>query len=82
MEYGGPWRSLALTVPERATITNMGAELGATSSIFPSDENTRVFLFAQGQSRDADWKRAWPPTPMLKYDERRRHRPLGNCSLW
>ncbi len=36
-----------LTVPERATITNMGAELGATSSIFPSDEMTRAFLRAQ-----------------------------------
>ena len=38
-----------LSVPERATITNMGAELGATTSIFPSDENTRKFLKAQGR---------------------------------
>ena len=38
-----------LTVPERATITNMGAELGATTSIFPSDENTLAFLKAQGR---------------------------------
>lgn len=38
-----------LSVPERATITNMGAELGATTSIFPSDENTRKFLEAQGR---------------------------------
>ena len=38
-----------LTVPERATITNMGAELGATSSLFPSDEMTRLFLRAQGR---------------------------------
>ena len=38
-----------LTVPERATITNMGAELGATTSIFPSDENTLEFLKAQGR---------------------------------
>ena len=38
-----------LTVPERATITNMGAELGATTSIFPSDEVTRAFLAAQGR---------------------------------
>ncbi len=39
----------SLTVPERATITNMGAELGATTSIFPSDEVTRQFLKAQGR---------------------------------
>ena len=39
-----------LTVPERATITNMGAELGATTSIFPSDENTLAFLKAQGRA--------------------------------
>ena len=38
-----------LSVPERATITNMGAELGATTSIFPSDEVTREFLTAQGR---------------------------------
>ncbi len=38
-----------LTVPERATITNMGAELGATTSIFPSDEVTKAFLRAQGR---------------------------------
>ncbi|MBR3996970.1 MAG: aconitate hydratase, partial [Clostridia bacterium] len=38
-----------LSVPERATITNMGAELGATTSIFPSDENTLAFLKAQGR---------------------------------
>jgi aconitate hydratase len=42
-----------LSVPERATITNMGAELGATTSIFPSDEVTRVFLKAQG--REEAW---------------------------
>ena len=42
-----------LSVPERATITNMGAELGATSSIFPSDETTRAFLIAQ--KRDDAW---------------------------
>ncbi|GFN34753.1 aconitate hydratase [Tepidimicrobium xylanilyticum] len=41
-----------LTVPERATITNMGAELGATTSIFPSDEETYRFLKAQGRERD------------------------------
>lgn len=42
----------SLTVPERATITNMGAELGATTSIFPSDDMTRVFLKAQGREDD------------------------------
>ena len=41
-----------LSVPERATITNMGAELGATTSIFPSDETTREFLKAQGREQD------------------------------
>lgn len=41
-----------LTVPERATITNMGAELGATTSVFPSDEVTRDFLKAQGRIED------------------------------
>ncbi len=48
IEYGGEGIS-TLTVPERATITNMGAELGATTSIFPSDEITREFLEAQGR---------------------------------
>ncbi|MFH1378872.1 MAG: aconitate hydratase [bacterium] len=43
-----------LSVPERATITNMGAELGATTSLFPSDLNTKKFLQAQG--RVEDWK--------------------------
>lgn len=41
-----------LSVPERATITNMGAELGATTSIFPSDEITKAFLEAQGRAQD------------------------------
>lgn len=41
-----------LTVPERATITNMGAELGATTSVFPSDAMTRAFLDAQGRGDD------------------------------
>lgn len=48
VEYFGPGVE-TLTVPERATITNMGAELGATSSLFPSDERTREFLAAQGR---------------------------------
>ena len=49
IEYGGPGVK-SLSVPERATITNMGAELGVTTSIFPSDENTLAFLTAQGRS--------------------------------
>ncbi|MEN6548417.1 MAG: aconitate hydratase [Armatimonadia bacterium] len=48
VEYFGPGVA-TLSVPERATITNMGAELGATSSLFPSDERTREFLAAQGR---------------------------------
>ncbi|MDD3765946.1 MAG: aconitate hydratase [Eubacteriales bacterium] len=52
MEYAGEGVK-SLTVPERATITNMGAELGATTSVFPSDEVTREFLKAQG--REEDW---------------------------
>ncbi|MBN1577934.1 MAG: aconitate hydratase [Chitinispirillaceae bacterium] len=48
IEYGGPGVA-TLTVPERATITNMGAELGVTTSVFPSDEMTRAFLNAQGR---------------------------------
>ncbi|MDY0177278.1 MAG: aconitate hydratase, partial [Lentisphaeria bacterium] len=42
----------SLSVPERATITNMGAELGVTSSVFPSDQNTLAFLKAQGRAQD------------------------------
>jgi aconitate hydratase len=52
MEYGGP-AVKHLSVPERATIANMGAELGAWTSIFPSDEVTRSFLAAQG--RENSW---------------------------
>lgn len=52
-EYLGPGVD-GLAVPERATITNMGAELGATSSIFPSDEQTRLYLRAQG--REFAWR--------------------------
>lgn len=52
IEYGGEGVK-TLSVPERATITNMGAELGATTSVFPSDEITRAFLKAQG--RENDW---------------------------
>jgi len=52
LEYGGAGIR-GLDVPARSTITNMGAELGATSSLFPSDEGTRRFLRAQG--REGDW---------------------------
>ncbi|WP_448587264.1 aconitate hydratase [Thermocrinis sp.] len=55
-----------LSVPERATITNMGAELGATTSIFPSDEITRAYLRAQG--REEDWIELLPD-PDAEYDE-------------
>lgn len=51
IEWGGEGAK-TLTVPERATITNMGAELGATTSIFPSDEQTKLFLKAQGREAD------------------------------
>ena len=66
LEWGGPGVS-TLSVPERATITNMGAELGATTSLFPSDETTRAFLRAQG--READWT-PLSADPDAVYDER------------
>lgn len=65
IEYGGDGVK-TLTVPERATITNMGAELGATTSIFPSDEITLAFLKAQG--RENDWTEILPDTD-AEYDE-------------
>ena len=52
-EYGGPGLK-HLSVPERATITNMGAESGATTSVFPSDEVTKAFL--QAQARGEVWR--------------------------
>ncbi|PKL41133.1 MAG: aconitate hydratase [Spirochaetae bacterium HGW-Spirochaetae-1] len=57
VEYTGPGIE-TLSVPERATITNMGAELGVTTSVFPSDEITRTFLRAQG--REQVWKELLP----------------------
>ena len=51
LEYGGPGLA-ALDVPARATITNMGAELGVTTSVFPSDAITQGFLAAQGRAQD------------------------------
>ncbi len=51
IEWGGEGIK-TLSVPERATITNMGTELGATTSIFPSDETTKAFLEAEGRGED------------------------------
>lgn len=65
IEYAGEGIK-TLTVPERATITNMGAELGATTSIFPSDEVTLAFLKAQG--REKDWTEILPDAD-AEYDE-------------
>ncbi len=64
-EYFGPGVA-HLSVPERATITNMGAELGATTSVFPSDAVTRRYLAAQG--RDAFWSE-WVADADADYDE-------------
>ena len=66
VEYGGEGVA-KLSVPERATITNMGAELGATTSIFPSDEVTRQFMAAQ--DREADWS-PLASDPDAEYAER------------
>ncbi len=65
IEYGGDGVK-SLSVPQRATITNMGAELGATSSVFPSDDMTREFLIAQG--REGDFVPLFPD-PDAEYDE-------------
>jgi len=64
-EYAGPGVE-TLGVPERATITNMGAELGATASLFPSDEVTRAWLRAQGREQDFQPLAA---DPDAQYDE-------------
>ncbi|MDD6308382.1 MAG: aconitate hydratase [Clostridia bacterium] len=65
IEYAGEGVA-SLSVPERATITNMGAELGATTSVFPSDEVTHAFLKAQG--READFTPLMPDADAV-YDE-------------
>lgn len=65
MEYSGEGL-MTLSVPERATIANMGAELGATTTVFPSDEVTRAFFKAQG--REDDWSELMPD-PDAEYDE-------------
>ncbi|MEK7847768.1 MAG: aconitase family protein, partial [Chloroflexota bacterium] len=65
MEYSGEGVA-SLTVPQRATIANMGAELGATSTVFPSDEQTHAYLLAQARGR------AWKPLaadPDATYDD-------------
>jgi len=56
-----------LSVPERATITNMGAECGVTTSVFPSDETTKEFLRAQG--REQDWEELTPDNDATYYKE-------------
>ncbi len=80
IEYGGEGVK-SLSVPERATITNMGAELGATTSIFPSDETTRSFMAAQGREQDwtelsADSDAVYDETYEIRLDELR---PLAAC---
>ncbi|HKZ51396.1 MAG TPA: aconitate hydratase, partial [Dehalococcoidia bacterium] len=65
LEYGGGGLA-TLSVPERATIANMGTEQGATSSVFPSDEQTRQFL--RRQRRELDWH-ALAADPDAAYDE-------------
>lgn len=64
-EYSGEG-ALSLTIPERASLTNMGAELGLTTSIFPSDEQTRHYLKAQ--KREEDWI-PHGPDKAASYDE-------------
>ncbi len=64
-EYAGPGVA-SLTVPQRATIANMGAELGLTTSVFPSDEVTRVYLARVG--REATW-RPLAADPGARYDD-------------
>lgn len=65
IEYTGP-ALRTLSVPDRATITNMGAELGATTSVFPSDNKTLEFLKAQGRAKD--WRELKPDRDAT-YDE-------------
>ena len=65
MEYTGEGVR-SLSIPERATIANMGAELGATTSIFPADENARQFMKAQGREKDFV---EMLPAPDATYDD-------------
>lgn len=64
-EYAGPGVK-TLTVPERATITNMGAELGATTSLFPADEQAKAFLASMGRADDYE---EWVADEGAEYDE-------------
>ncbi len=90
IEYGGEGVK-SLSVPERATITNMGAELGATTSIFPSDEITRGFLAAQKRESDfrsleADQDASYDEVIDIDLDEiepmiARPHSPDNVCKL-
>lgn len=80
VEYAGEGVK-TLSVPERATITNMGAELGATTSIFPSDEITKEFLKAQGREEDytelsSDADAEYDEVIDIKLDELK---PLAAC---
>ncbi|MBP8302878.1 MAG: aconitate hydratase [Phycisphaerae bacterium] len=80
VEYTGPGVQ-TLSVPQRATITNMGAELGVTTSLFPSDEQTRRFLAAQGREHDY---RPLAADPDAEYDRvlevnLSEVEPLGAC---
>ena len=68
LEYYGPGAT-NLDVPERATITNMGAELGATTSLFPSDARTLAYLARQQRAQDFS---AQAPDPDATYDEHMR----------
>src|SRR5678816_4315621 len=65
-EYGGPGAE-SLSLPQRATICNMGAELTLTTSVFPSDEATREYFRLLG--REAEW-RPLGPDPDAEYDDR------------
>ena len=68
-EYAGPGLA-GLSVPERATITNMGAECGVTTSIFPSDEATRAFLALAGPRGRLDSPSPPIPTPSTRWRSR------------
>jgi aconitate hydratase len=74
LEYSGPG-VMSLSVPERSTITNMGAEMGAWTSIFPSDELTRRFLAMQGRERQ------WVPLSAAEGAEYDEELPVDLSSL-
>ena len=74
MEYYGPGLA-GLSAMDRHVIANMGAELGATTTVFPSDAEVRRFLKSQG--READWSNGWqtrmPNTTSMKHLDGRDH---------